>query len=498
MKIFIGSRFKLFVTITSVAILAACGGGGGGNPDGGASGTPEATAFLAKFDQGISVAPTSAAALYNLDDGCFKSNGSTKAYNVQYAQANSQSVSGASQYRVGSTRTLLSVTADRTVTNPDGSTRRELDVKYRINYVDGSVDTEASNTLVSGSTNGLCATPTASADWRFLGNQRNVDVGITANNERTEASRLVDGSTPPAFTFVRRSLDFFVQDVQGLYTYAVVSGPGTQTVSGVASPFSLKLISPRLLRDAPELAGKRGNYSNWTERDRFRACVIPSVNNSGPAPLADCVGGGVVGSSWGNTYFPNLTVTTVASADAFFDSIGFQAGGVYTFALYNDDGWKTVNGQAGKTPALTRSFTLQTLPYTHAEMLPASGPSKFPVGNSLTFSAGTNFSSVVNLPAPGSFTGTWTPPPATLSDNAIFRLSDVGEYFEGINVGTTAPATYPRHRYFTSIFPGSTANSVIANLTPTPNTINAKTFAEISLNYTDRNSRRIRLLAQTN
>ena len=506
--------------VAIAAALTACGGGGG-DPTPASGGGPElapapvpapapatiatgdkaveAAAFLTKTDQNVATAPAVVSDWYKLDDSCSKSNGFTKAYNVQYAQANSQQFTGSIQYRIGSTRTLIGVTADRSITNADGTTRRELDIKYKINFTDGSVDTDTTQTIVSGSSSGTCATPTASVDWRFLGNQQDVDVVINAANDRADSSRLSDGATFPSSTSTRRALEFGVQDVQGLYTYAVVSGPGVQTVTGVANPFSLKLISPRLLRDAPELAGKRGNYTNWTERNNFRACVVPAIsaNNSGPAPLADCVGAGAVGSSWGVTYFPNLTATSIATADAFFDAIGFQAGGVYTFAVYNDDGWKTINGQAGKTPVLTRTFTLQSLPYTQAEMLPASGPSKFPVGTSLTFSAGINISSVVNLAEPGSATGTWTPPPATFGDRAIFRLSEVGEFFEGINVATTAPATYPRHRYYTPLYPSSTATSISANITPTPNTIKSKTFYESSLQYTDRNNRRIRLLTQT-
>lgn len=460
----------------------------------------ETTAFLARFDQSIAAAPSSVAGFYELDDSCSKSNGYTKAYNVQYAQANALEVAGSNQYRIGSTRTLTSVTAERNITNADGTTRRELDIRFDILFADNSVDKDATNTIVSGSTSGVCATPTTAVEWRTLGNQRNALIGINALNDLTSAERISDGATFPSSISTRRALDFIAQDVQGLFTYAVVSGPGTVTISGVANPFSLKLISPRLLRDAPELAGKRSNYSNYTERNNFRACIVPAVNSSGPAPLADCVGSGAVGSSWGSSHFPNLTVTTVASADAQFSSYGFQVGGVYTFAFFNDDGWKTINGQQGKTPALTRTFTLQTLPYTHAEMLPTFSPTKFPVSTSQVFSAGANFSAVVNLTAPGTLSGTWTAPSNSFSDSAIFRLGEVGEYFEGSNVGTD-PAligAYPRSRYFTSIFPGPLATNASASLTPKPSAIIRKSYAEISLNYTDRNQRRIRLFTVAN
>src|SRR5690606_5967088 len=51
-----------------------------------------------------------------------------------------------------------------------------------------------------------------------------------------------------------------------------------------------------------------------------------------------------------------------AAVDASFAGYGFEVNGVYTIKVYNDDGWKTVNGQAGKTPIATYTTKLNRLP----------------------------------------------------------------------------------------------------------------------------------------
>ena len=74
--------------------------------------------------------------------------------------------------------------------------------------------------------------------------------------------------------------------------------------------------------------------------------------------MADCVLSGASSSSNGTF------TTTAALADSGFDALGFVAGGTYTYKVYNDDGWKTVNGQSTRTPIATYTTTLRTLPYS--------------------------------------------------------------------------------------------------------------------------------------
>ena len=96
--------------------------------------------------------------------------------NIATIDANIAQHVASNAYRIGSTRTNVRVVAERNITNPDGSSRREIDTLYDVNYTDGSVGKDARNTMVTGSTFGLCATPQNSADARFLGNQR-VEIG---------------------------------------------------------------------------------------------------------------------------------------------------------------------------------------------------------------------------------------------------------------------------------------------------------------------------------
>ena len=130
--------------------LSACGGGS--NSDSIAAATPAsvsvaptiepaldaAKAFLAKYDALLATAiPATGAASTVLNDGCYLADGRSKAYIV--ADFDSDPLAIASrQSGVGSVRNNVKVLADRTVTNADGTSRREIDIKYDITYKDGS------------------------------------------------------------------------------------------------------------------------------------------------------------------------------------------------------------------------------------------------------------------------------------------------------------------------------------------------------------------------
>ncbi|MEN9398706.1 MAG: hypothetical protein RLZ81_3236, partial [Pseudomonadota bacterium] len=88
----------------------------------------QAQGLLAAFDASLATsAPATGAQLTELYDGCYLGEGLTKAVaTANYDEDRVQSIE-AHKYRIGSTRTDVQVLADRTLTNTDGSRRRELD-----------------------------------------------------------------------------------------------------------------------------------------------------------------------------------------------------------------------------------------------------------------------------------------------------------------------------------------------------------------------------------
>ena len=500
-----------FAALT-LAILAACGGGGGGT-SGGAS-APASTPPPAGTQTVLTVAasvqalagqtdalfsgagPTTSAQSQSLNDGCFLNNGFTKALNIANVDADIPQFLASNAFRIGSTRTNVRVITVYNEVNPEGSSRTIADVLYDINYTDGSKDKDAKNVMVSGSTSGLCATSQSSAEWRFLGNQEIVGFNVQARNIRNEQRNKTTGDLLQAAALYTNALQFNVTDPRGLATYAVVTGPGTTTISGVATPFSIKLLSTKVLREDPLLVGKRSNFTNWTANDSFRICRIPSTAFQVPASAADCVN-----NTSGNLRGTDLPVPATggvpASAITFFDSafanLGFVVGGEYTVKIYNDDGWKTVNGQAGKTPIATYTAVNDSLPYTFLQMvgtvdLEDHRFAKLLTNSLTTFSAA---AAAISSSTPSTFAITWSAPQQP-NDGRAFRFTEVGEFFQGVKTGIAPGAFNPAERYYKpTYFTGNTTSAPALAITPAPSTIQNKSYAEFSLNYTDRNSGRI-------
>ena len=327
-----------------------------------------AKAFFAKVDT-VYAAEITSASIAPLMDGCYLQSGRTRAYEM--AQLQDASARSHANARRGSTRSNLQVTGESFTINPDGSQRREIVVTYDIAYADGTVVPER-DTLIQGSSAGTltaagtaCATPQVSQDVRVLGNRRIVGTSVTSMNMVLDRFKLSDG-TPvnTAPRLYRSEIRFNVSDPAGVATYATISGPGIVFEA-------YKMVSPRLLRDAPEFAGKYGNFVDWKDTDPFKLCRIAYDNNNyQDAALADCTTFGA-----GNNYWRS-NATTAAESDRQFATFGFEAGGVYTIKVYGDDGWKTVNGQQGKTPLATYTTTLNRLPASAAAM-EAGGSSAF-------------------------------------------------------------------------------------------------------------------------
>lgn len=412
--------------------------------------TAELATFFRSSEQVLATeVPTSGAARIVLGDACWANNGRTRASLVADWDANSAEYVSRDAYLIGRRHENIQVRAVRSLTNPDGSTRREIDVIYDAVYRDGTAARQVPSTLISGSSAGTpnCTTPQDSPTLRELGNQRLVSVAVRGQNLREQRYAITDGAAlNPAVRF-RREVDFFISDPMGNATYAIVTGPGpANTTTGVAYPFSMKLLSPRLQRSAPELQGKNGNFLNALDDDTWRNCQLPS----GAVPvveLVDCVSNPGNSSSWGRGF----TSTPNAAEDSSFLAQGWVAGGVYRFDLYNDDGWKTVRGHVGKTPIGSYYATLAQLPYSFVEMT-----DKYPIIN-LGNLTGALIAANANGASPAPFALNWAAP--GMLSGPKMHLNQVWEFHQGPKIGNPGTAFNPAYRTLTRAYPGTSAVS---------------------------------------
>ena len=530
MKLLKLNTSRLAVTGVLLAALAACGGN-----DSPTASTPTvlpATAvqtardYLASFDRSLATAlPATGAINAATYDACFLSGGRTKENAISSYDANFILDPARDAFRIGSTRVNPVVTAERNTINTDGSARREIDVKYAVNYTDGSVDPDASLTLITGSSFGSCATAQNSTDVRQFGNRKLVNIDLRAETTRSDQFELRAttrpvplGATSPypttivtsaagvtstvalvpagepkiVPTFYERRANFRIQDPMGNATYVVVTGPGFRTVSNVLTPWSVKMLSPRLLKSDPLLAGKTGNFINYSDDSTFSFCRVANGDLPGSAALADCAVGGARSSRYGvGMNLPigatNGATTQAEASDLQMAATGLAAG-TYTFKIYNDDGWKTINGQADKTPIATYTAQLETLPISFVDMNVTNNAAndKFPkIASQITpgvFAA----LEIGGLPYQASLA--WTAPLFVAANP--FKLSFVEAYTDG----TVAPTGvgFPRVFKFTDIYPGSNSTSGTINVAANPANLAFKTYSEVQVTYTDRNQMRIR------
>lgn len=449
----------------------------------------ELKAMLAAYDaMWATDVPASGAQLLSFNDACYRSNGRTRDYLVADFDLERERNRLRERYRVGARRLNLQVLAWRSSTNPDGSTRREADVQYEVAYADGSRAVDVVETLIAGSSAGStdCAMPQSGSGWRFYGNQRLVGFSLQARMLREERFAIGNGAALNPPVRYRRDIRVAVSDPLGRASHVVVSGPGpTVMVNGVDVPWSWKMVSPRVMRDAPEFAGKPGNYVDWKDDDSFRYCGVAGTGTP-LASQADCLSYGAPGDNWGVGY----TSTLNAAADAQFAAQGWAAGGVYRIDVYNDDGWKSVDGQAGRMPVATYYETLKSLPRTFVEM---AGSGSAPTANdrfsrlNLGSIGAAGVAENARRAAPQPLAVSWNALPA-LADGTAFRLFQTWEYLEGPKKGAAAGASWPRSRVIEFQYPGSNALSIGAwPVSLLPADMSARSYFEYTLWFTDRN-----------
>ena len=424
-------------------------------------------------------------------DKCSINSGYTLKTSKAYREANPMLSALYNRYRVGSMRTNVEVVAERTSTNTDGSSRREIDVKYKVTYTDGtSTDPsmEGVTTLISGSSQGsvfgpgrACSVPQVGSNLRFFGNRRIVDTNLRPWNIRNERYNIASGAPLASAVDYSRYVQIRMIDPSGFSTYMVVTGPGLPQTAG------LKLLSPRIQRDAALFAGKRGNYVDWRDDDSFRFCRNSDGGVSN-ASTVDCNANGAQGNSFGA--FNN----SPSQIDSSFNNIGFVAGGEYTVKVYNDDGWIGVNGHASKTPIATYTTRLRALPYsavalagtgTDNDLYPRMSTSLSKAEIATAFNTKAAFSTNVNFTALG-----------TLPDATKFGFGEISAYTEGdaAGVASTPFGGWPRSRQpeLGVAVPALGASSVTGfSVSAATSVLVTPRYAEIFLSQNNRRNGRI-------
>ena len=498
--------FKLS-TISLAALLAACGGGGSDPVTSPATTPPVASvapsvepaldaakAFLARFDASLATAiPTPGAAALALSDGCFLADGRSKAYIVADFDADPLAVASR-QAGVGSTRGNVKVLAERTAPNADGTSRREIDVKYDVTYKDGSKFESPDNavpdeTIISGSSAGAkladgsaCTTPDSKSDWRFYGNRKLVRTFVSAINERTERTALATGLAVTPQVVYSKYLGLGVQDTANVASYAIITGPGL-SVTTTGAVGSLKFISVRVLRTAPELAGKPGNVVDGLDTNSWRPCQNAVGNNAAAAETADCVANGGTGNTIG--FFSNASG---AALDTSFATLNIKAGDAYTIAVYNDDGWKTVNGQLGKTPIATYTNVLRALPFSAATLAGTGVTADLFARFTSNTKTPVEIATAIRTKAAISTDATWAAPSA-MPDGRLTQLNDTYVSEQGnANANGTA---FPRSRQNFFSYPGTQATAAKFTIPVPVTALVLPTFTSIGLEYNNRNGNNV-------
>lgn len=446
------------------------------------------SAFIARSEADwASAVPANGAARTANFDACYLGDGRTRAYIVNDIDSDLPAWLGANAYRVGLRLANVQVTALRDRTNPDGSARREIDLLYDVVYKDGTRARDVTLTAIAGSSSGTprCSTPQNSSELRVFGNQQLVATSLRPRITRDERYSIASGNALNPDVQYRRDIRIQITDPMANATHVVVSGPGPKAqLNGQDVPFSWKMVSPFLMRAAPLLAGKSGNYVNFKDDDSFRYCGV-SGTGVPVAVLADCATYGAPGDNWGWT-----TSTPNAAADSGFAAQGWVAGGMYRFDVYNDDGWKTVNGQSKATPIATYYAKLDGLPNTFVEM---AGSGAIPSANDrfpkLKFGAQNAAGVLANAlsATPAKLSAGWNAL-SILPNAQDWGLFQTWEYFQGAKTGNTGGAFWPALRSINYGYPGTAGTALSWPVLAKPADMAGKTYIEYMLYYSNRNN----------
>lgn len=266
------------------------------------------------------------------------------------------------------------IQSDVTQLNPDGSSRRVISHVIDRLLNDGNTNKAHYQQSIVGSSNGAkmadgstCTNPLVSSTIRFYGNRAIVDASLRSHNVMALNYSITNGTFQN--TFFQKRVEIAISDPSKVANYAIITGPGLPS-SG------FKLISPRLLNSEQRLANSPKYFNLPNTFDWLICRPSNNYNETREASTADCVN---YPTDWPNKGVgagvdltnPTSASNALANLETAFNGLGFQAGGSYTIKIYADDGWATVNGQAGKTPVASYTRVLNALPYAFNQ-LPAT------------------------------------------------------------------------------------------------------------------------------
>ena len=226
------------------------------------------------------------------------------------------------------------------------------------------------------------------------------------------------------------------------------------------------------------MQNKAGN-ANWSDLDAFNGCLVTG-GDWGSAATADCTARGASGRDWSMTASAPFNSTYLTAQDAAFDAWGFSTSADYKFAVYADDGWKTLNGHLGKTPIATYTAKLPRVPYAFEQMV--KSPSAYPQITSSSLTSAQLAEAFVGNGATSKFQWSAAMEP---SGGRPVALAAIYAYRHGSSIGTSG--AFPRVRATTLAIPSGDATSLDLVFQGKPPGASATSYAELGWQYTDRN-----------
>ena len=452
---------------------------------------PEMALMLANWDSVYANAvPATWESALSFDDACYLNDGYTKSINIEEWKSNGINVRSSQAYRVGAKRSNLKILS----VNPSADNQyTTAKVSYDIAYTNGTIKKNSINYMVKGNSAALCTNNGISESngqtgdgWRFIGNARQVQANIGAAHELYVSGNLADGLPSKYKGSISSSIEFYLKDPgnKGI-TYAIVKGPLLPS-SGLKF-----LMNSILVKEAQGLLnGKRGTYLSHTRNgyieaeNRFNAsmCFYVDVYRAWDADKADCLKYGASGNGWyGNDYY--LSDDQIQSLDN--DK-------TYTIAFYADDGWKTVNGQSGKTAIYTYKSTLNERPFTSKEISESNFPKITPVDMVGGWSDFVSKSK--NSGGPFAMNLAPAVTPATPADANIFGYAELWQYSQGSAATNVSDATYPHIRQEAIAYPSGKESISNFNVTlfGLPQGLNKISYVEAGIESRDENGRYLR------
>ena len=174
-----------------------------------------------------------------------------------------------------------------------------------------------------------------------------------------------------------------------------------------------------------------------------------------------------------------------ARLDANFALFGIVAGGEYTVKVYNDDGWKEINGQLGKTPIATYTAVLNSLPFS-AATLAGTGVATdlFPkvLTNSMTPA---QIAAAVRAKAAFSMALTWSQPGA-MPDGKALGWGGLFSFKQG-RVDAAQTAFNPASRQFDPTYPLANVTSATLPIPAAVAKLGQPTYMQYWLSVNNRN-----------